>query len=149
MTKTERRRFKRAVRGLDSDRDGVADVLEPSLGANRCDADSDDDGLDDNSDGDEDRSDGGTDGGGSDDGVEVETRGLIQSFNDPDLVVGSTRLQITTTTVFFRGLTSKADLLPGVCVEAEGRRVGSTSLVDKIKKHRGPACGNDGGGDDD
>jgi hypothetical protein len=147
MTEAERIKLKRVTRGLDSDGDGLADVLEPSLGANRCDADSDDDGLDDDNDVGEDDSD--SDDDGVPDGTEVETKGLVQSFNDPELVVGSTKLQITSTTVFFRGLTSKADLTPGVCVEAEGRRVGTVVLVDKIKRHRGPACGNDGGGDDD
>jgi hypothetical protein len=146
MSDAERTKFKRGTRGLDSDGDGLADVLEPVLGANRCDSDSDDDGLDDDDDLDEDSGD--SDDDGVPDGSEVEAKGLIQSFNDPVLVVGTSTLQITVSTVFFRGLASKADLVAGVCVEAEGRRVGGLLLVDKIKRHRGPACGNDGGGDD-
>lgn len=143
LTSSERARLKRTTRGLDSDKDGLPDVLEPSLGAGRCDADSDDDGLDDGDDSDEDNSDGG--GGGIDDGETVETKGVITSFNDPQLVIGTTRLEISPGTIFFRGLSSKADLVQGVCVEAESSRVGTTLVVDKIKKHRGSACG---GGDD-
>jgi len=145
LSETERERLKRNTRGTDSDGDGLADVLEVPLGANRCDADSDDDGLDDNEDSDEDNGD--SDGDGVSDANEVETKGLIRSFNDPLLVVGTTTLKITATTVFFRGLMSKADLQPNTCVEAEGHRVGSDILVQKIKKHTGAECGS--GSDDD
>lgn len=147
MSEADRSKLKRGTRGLDSDGDGLADVLEPVLGANRCDSDSDDDGLDDDNDFDEDRSD--SDGDEAPDGSEMEIKGLVRSFNDPELFIGSTILQITTSTVFFRGLASKAELVPGICVEAEGRRVGSANIVDKIKRHRGPACGSGRGGDDD
>jgi hypothetical protein len=139
LSDLERARLKRSTRGLDSDGDGLADILEPSVGGNRCDADSDDDGVDDDEDSDEDKSD--SDDDGVPDGMEVETKGRIKSFNDPELVVGTTTLKITSSTVFFRGLSSKSDLLAGVCVEAEGRRVGSDILVNKIKKHTGAECG--------
>lgn len=132
LTTAERRLIKRSTRGTDSDGDGLADVLEPSLGANRCDADSDDDGLDDSEDLDEDNGD--SDDDGVSDGDEFEVKGRIVSFTDPVLVIGTTTVKITVNTVFFRGLSSKADLLVNLCVKAEGHRVGADILVDKIKK---------------
>lgn len=146
LTQLERKNLKGATRGVDSDGDGLADVLEGVLGSKRCDADSDDDGVDDNTDIDEDNSD--SDGDGVPDGMEVETKGKIVSFNDPVLVIGTTSLNITSTTVFFRGLTSKADLTAGICVEAEGRRSGGTILVDKIKRQKDSDCGSSSGNDD-
>jgi hypothetical protein len=138
LSNDERRALKRSTRGTDSDGDGVADILEDSLGAKKCDADTDDDGVDDNQDLDEDKAD--SDDDGVPDGMEVETKGRISSFNDPILVIGSTTLKITSSTVFFRGLTSKADLMAGTCVEAEGRRSGGELLVDKIKRQKDSDC---------
>jgi hypothetical protein len=138
LSKDEKRALKRSTRGTDSDGDGVADILEDSLGAKKCDSDTDDDGVDDNNDADEDKAD--SDDDGVPDGMEVEAKGRIVSFNDPVLVIGSTTLNITATTVFFRGLTSKADLMAGTCVEAEGRRSGAEILVDKIKRQKDSEC---------
>jgi hypothetical protein len=146
LSETERAKLKSTTRGVDSDGDGLPDVIEAAIGSNRCDADTDDDGLDDNGDSDERDSDGDDD--GVPDGNEVETKGLIQSFNDPVLVVGSTTLTITASTVFFRGLSSKADLQASTCVEAESHKVGADLLVQKIKKHTGTECGAGSGGDD-
>jgi hypothetical protein len=138
LSQDERKALKRSTRGTDSDGDGVADILENSLGAKKCDADTDDDGVDDNDDIDEDKAD--SDDDGVPDGMEVETKGRISSFNDPVLVVGATTLKITPSTVFFRGLTSKADLIAGTCIEAEGRRSGAEILVDKIKRKKDSGC---------
>jgi hypothetical protein len=138
LSNDERRALKRSTRGTDSDGDGVADILEDSLGAKKCDADTDDDGVDDNDDFDEDKAD--SDDDGVPDGMEVETKGRIASFNDPALVIGSATLKITASTVFFRGLSSKADLIAGTCVEAEGRRAGSEIIVDKIKRQKDSDC---------
>jgi len=131
LTKAERAKLKRSARGLDSDGDGLPDSLEGPLGANRCDADSDDDGIDDSEDSDEDNS--GDDSNDDSDGVEVETKGTISSFNDPVLVVGTTQFQITPQTVFLRGLRSKLDLVPGKCVDVKGLRSGEVVLIDRIK----------------
>jgi hypothetical protein len=146
LSARERDNLKKTTRGLDSDGDGLADTLEPALGSNRCDADSDDDGLDDDQDQNENEKD--SNDNGVPDGSEVETKGRIASFNDPILVIGTTTLKITAATVFFRGLSSKSDLVAGTCVEAEGRRNGSEILVDKIKKKRDSDCGGSGSGDD-
>jgi hypothetical protein len=138
LTAAERANLKRS-RGKDSDGDSVNDVVEGAIGSNRCDADSDDDGLDDSDDSDEDSSD--SDGDGYNDSLEVEAKGRITSFNDPILVVSGKTFEVTSSTVFFRGLSSKADLVSGVCIEAEGHKVGTTVVADKIKRESSMDCG--------
>ncbi len=150
LSESEQEVLKR-TKGNDSDGDGLADAIEVAAGANLCDADSDDDGIDDKDDSNERNGD--SDGDGVSDGNEVETKGRIQSFDDPNLIVGSTTLKITANTIFFRGLSSKSDLQRDTCVEAESHKVGSDLLVQKIKKHTGSECGSgssdDDSGDDD
>ncbi|MFO0416298.1 MAG: DUF5666 domain-containing protein [Pseudomonadota bacterium] len=144
LTPAERAKLK-ASRGKDSDGDTVNDVVEGAIGSNRCDADSDDDGLDDSDDSDEDSSD--SDGDGYGDALEVEAKGKVTSFNDPVLVVAGKTFQVTSSTIFFRGLTSKADLTAGTCIEVEGHKVGAGVVADKIKRENDSGCGS-GSGDD-
>jgi hypothetical protein len=148
LSGTEREKLKSTTKGLDSDGDRVPDLIEGAIGSNRCDADSDDDGVDDNTDPNERNGD--SDDDGVSDGNEVETKGRIQSFRDPILVVGTTTLTITDSTVFFRGLSSKDDLQVNTCVEAESHKIGLALVVQKIKRHTGAECssGGDAGGDD-
>jgi hypothetical protein len=144
LTPAERAKLK-SSRGKDSDGDSVSDVVEGAIGSNRCDADSDDDGLDDSDDRDEDSSD--SDGDGYSDGLEVEAKGQVTSFNDPILVVAGKTFEVTPSTIFFRGLTSKDDLTTGTCIEVEGHKVGDGVVADKIKREKDSGCGS--GSDDD
>jgi hypothetical protein len=146
LSQDEKKSLKSLTRGVDSDGDGLADVLEEAVGSNRCSADSDNDGLDDNEDLDEDNND--SDRDGVPDGMEIKSKGRVVSFNDPILVVDSATLQITATTIFFRGVASKADLVAGLCVEAESHRVDTLILVDKIKRLKDSECRPPGGNDD-
>jgi hypothetical protein len=139
LTAAERSKLKRSTRGLDSDGDGIADVLEPYLGASRCDADSDDDGIDDDDDLDEDGEDNDSD--GTSDGAEAEIKGRIEAFNDPVVTIGSATGQITSATRFYRGLSSKSDLVLGTCVEARGRRDSGAFIIEEIKRERSHDCG--------
>jgi hypothetical protein len=113
LSAASREKLKAALASLggDSDADGVSDIFERARGSNICDSDSDDDGIKDDDDGYE-----------NDDNKqgEVEVRGDVTSFNDPSLVVGGKTFTVTGTTVFRRGVTSKADLQTGTCIKVEG-----------------------------
>ena len=128
LSTTERERLKQALAslGLDSDKDGVSDIFERARGSGVCDADSDDDGIDDDDDGYE-----------NDDGKlgEVEAKGAITSFTDPTLVVAGKTFTVTDTTVFRRGVTSKADLVTGACIKVEGyTNVSNVTVATKVEK---------------
>lgn len=150
LTANEKERLKQQARGDDSDSDGLENRLEKAFGSDLCNEDTDGDGVNDRDDRDEDNYD--SDGDGVPDGLEVEVEGRITSFNAPILTVASTSGQITATTVFYRGLTSQADLIPGLCIEAEGRRDGVTFIIEKVKRKKDSSCGrgsNDDDSDDD
>jgi len=127
----DRTKLKRAFRGRDSDRDGISDIMEGGLGSNRCDSDSDDDGIDDYRDRNErrrtedDSSRGNT-------GLEVEIRGRITSLIDSTLTVGGKTFVLTAGTVFRDPGFSKDDLLVGQCIEIEGRTNGSRIVAEKV-----------------
>jgi len=124
--------LKKSFRGLDSDGDGLADILEAAVKASRCDADSDDDGLDDDEDSDEDNAD--SDGDGHGDANEVEAKGKITSFTDPTLVVGGKTFTVTDSTTFRGTGFDKSDLVAGLCIEVEGHIDGANNIADKIKR---------------
>ncbi len=113
LSVADREKLKTALAslGVDSDADGVSDIFERARGSNICDNDSDDDGVRDDDDGYE-----------NDDNKrgEVEVRGAVTSFEDPSLVVGSKTFTVTATTLFRRGVSSKADLVEGACIKVEG-----------------------------
>jgi hypothetical protein len=124
--------LKAAFKALDSDGDGVSDILEGALKSSRCDADSDDDGIDDDEDSDEDNAD--SDGDGHNDGNEIGAKGKITSFTDPTLVDGGKSFTVTANTTF-RGIGfDKSDLVANLCVEVEGHVEGSANIADKIKR---------------
>jgi hypothetical protein len=132
LTATERAKLKAAFRALDSDGDGVSDILEGAIKSSRCDADSDDDGVDDGDDSDEDNAD--SDGDGHNDGSEVEAKGKVISFTDPILVVGGKSFTVTATTTFRGTGFDKSDLVAGLCIEVEGHTDGASTIADKIKQ---------------
>jgi Domain of unknown function (DUF5666) len=133
----DRIKLKNKFRGRDSDRDGLSDIIEGGLGSNRCDGDSDDDGVDDANDrnelrrnDDDSRSGDDTRRGGT--GLEVEVRGRITSLIDSSLTVGGRTFVLTATTVFRDPGFSKDDLLVGQCIEIEGRTNGSQIVAEKV-----------------
>jgi hypothetical protein len=132
LSATERAKLKRAFKALDSDGDGVSDILEGAIKSSRCDADSDDDGVDDGDDSDEDNAD--SDGDGHNDGNEIGAKGNITSFTDPTLVVGGKTFTLTATTTFRGTGFDKSDLVAGICIEVEGHVEGATNIADKIKR---------------
>jgi len=132
LTAAEKAKLKKAFKGLDSDSDGLADILEAAVKSSRCDADSDDDGLDDDEDSDEDNAD--SDGDGHNDGSEVEAKGKITSFTDPTLVVGGKTFTVTDSTTFRGTGFDKSDLVAGLCIEVEGHIDGANNIADKIKR---------------
>ena len=128
LSTADREKLKQALAslGLDSDKDGVSDIFEKARGSVICDADTDDDGVDDSQDGYE-----------QDDNKmgEVEARGAIVSFTDPTLVVGTKTFTVAATTIFRRGVSSKADLVTGACIKVEGYTDASNvSIATKIEK---------------
>ena len=137
LSAEERRRLKISFRGRDSDRDGISDIVEGGLGSNRCDTDSDDDGIDDSKDRDERRW---TDDGGrpGDDNCqmgncpEIAARGRITSFIDPRLTVSGKTFIITANTVFRDFGLSKEGLIVGQCIEIEGHASGAGIIADKV-----------------
>lgn len=135
LTAAERVRVKAKVVGIDSDGDGVSDILERGLGSNRCDRDSDDDGFDDKSDSNEDTA-------GSDDGLaEFEVKGLVDSISGLLVRVNGADYSLTNTTVF-RGVGfSVDDLGVGVCVELKGLSRSSGKTVTRVKREN--SCGSD------
>jgi hypothetical protein len=138
LSESDRKRLKSAFKSTDSDGDGVSDIIEGALGSNRCDADSDDDGFSDSDDYNEDTP-GADDGSpGSDDSSpgssEFETKGIIASFDDPSLVIGSTTYTITMATEFIGTGFNKDDLRAGMCVEVKGLRSGTERDVTRIKR---------------
>ena len=156
LSKLELKKLKRSVRGKDSDGDGVPDIIEESRpGSNKCDADSDDDGIDDDEDYKEGDSD--SDDDGIIDGNEFEREGTVVSFSDPSLVIGGTTYVLTESTVFRYKLGdfSRADLTSGLCVEVEGYvndEDPASNIVQKIKRKKASSCSgsdDDGDGDDD
>ena len=153
LSKLELQRFKRSVRGTDSDGDGVPDIIEDSRKSNKCDEDSDDDGIDDDEDykeGDDD-----SDDDGIVDGREFEREGAVQSFSDPSVVIGGTTYILTEATQFLYkfGEFTRADLTTGLCVEVEGYvndESPSSNIVQKIKRKKDSSCsGSDDDDDDD
>jgi len=141
LSTADREKLKAALAslGVDTDKDGVSDIFEKARGSNLCDTDSDDDGVDDRDDGYED----------NDDRLgEVEAKGTVTSFADPTLVVGGKTFSITATTVFRRGVSSKADLVAGACIKVEGYTDASNiNVATKVEKY--DRCGGSSGGDDD
>lgn len=132
LSPTERAKLKSAFKALDSDGDGVSDILEGALKSNRCDADSDDDGVDDGDDSDEDNAD--SDGDGHNDGNEIGAKGKITAFTDPTLEVGGKTFTVTANTTF-RGIGfDKSDLVANLCIEVEGHVEGGANVADKIKR---------------
>lgn len=140
LSVADREKLKRALASLggDSDSDGVSDLFERARGSNVCDADSDDDGIDDRNDGYE--KDGNKQG-------EVEIRGAVVSFEDPTLVVGDKTFVITDSTIFRRGISSKAGLTAGACVKVEAYVDASSANIAK-KIEASDRCGGSRGGDD-
>ena len=129
LNPSERIRIKSNKVGVDSDSDGVSDIVEGAIGSNRCDSDSDDDGFDDKSDSKEDSP-------GSDDGLaEFEVKGLIQSFSDPVLQVNGATYTIADLTQFLGNGFSKEGLQVGVCVEVKGLKRESGNTVTRIKRN--------------
>lgn len=140
LTPAQKAQLKRALRGTDSDGDGIPNFFEDSVGSNSCDTDSDNDGVDDDDDNYEDDSDGDND--GHQDGDEVEKRGEISGFNDPSFMVGGQAFLLSSSTRFKRGI-RRTDLEDGVCVKVQGHKEGSDVIADEIERCRG------GGGSDD
>jgi hypothetical protein len=138
LSEADRKRLKAAFKSTDSDADGVSDIIEGAIGSNRCDADSDDDGFSDSDDYNEDTPGTDDDSPGSDDSnpgsSEFETKGIIASFNDPSLVIGSTTYTLTAATVFIGSGFTKEDLRAGMCIEVKGLRSGSDRDVTRIKR---------------
>ena len=156
LSEAELKKLKRSVRGKDSDGDGVPDIIEDSRpGSNKCDADSDDDGIDDDEDYKEGDSD--SDDDGIIDGNEFEREGRVASFSDPVLVIGGTTYQLTDSTIFRYkfGDFGRGDITAGLCVEVEGYindEDPSSNIVQKVKRKKDSSCTNDGdddGNDDD
>jgi hypothetical protein len=133
----DRVKLKTSFRGRDSDHDGISDIIEGGLGSNRCDTDSDDDGIDDSSDRNENRrrDDGrrsGDDGTRTGSGLEVEVRGRVTSFTDPEVTVGGRIFTLTANTVFRDPGFSRQDMVVGQCIEIEGRSNGSQIIAEKV-----------------
>jgi hypothetical protein len=133
LSAADREKLKAALAKIDddSDGDGSSDLYEFARGSSRCDADSDDDGIDDGEDQYEDSRDG--DGDGHDDTNEVKAKGRIVSFADPTLVVADKTFNVTPQTTFRGRNFSKASLVAGTCVEAEGHLEGGIAVADKIE----------------
>jgi hypothetical protein len=138
LSETDKKRLKSAFKSTDSDGDGVSDIIEGAIGSNRCDADSDDDGFSDSDDYNEDTPGADDDSPGSDDNnpgtSEFEAKGIIASFDDPSLVIGSTTYTITMATEFIGAGFTKDDLRAGMCVEVKGLRSGADRDVTRIKR---------------
>jgi hypothetical protein len=133
----DRTKLKNNFRGRDSDRDGISDIIEGGLGSNRCDSDSDDDGIGDSSDRNEQRrtdddSRSGGDNSRGDSGLEIEVRGRITSLIDSNVTVRGRTFTLTAATVFRDLGFSKEDLLVGQCIEIEGRTNGSQIVAEKV-----------------
>lgn len=135
LSATERAKLKAAIKGLDSDGDGVSDIVERGLGSSRCDADTDDDGLPDGEDSNEENPD--SDGDGHNDGSEVGAKGNVTSFADPTLVVDGKTFTVTDSTTFRGSGFDKSDLTAGLCIEVEGHVEGAGNIADKIKRDDG------------
>ena len=128
LTAAERIRLKSRKVGVDSDADGVSDIVEGALGSNRCDSDSDDDGFGDKSDSNEDSP-------GSDDGLaEFEVKGLIDSFSDPVLQLKGATYTLSDSAQFVGIGFTKEDLQAGACVELKGLQRESGNTVTRIKQ---------------
>ena len=128
LSAAERVRLKSRRIGLDSDLDGVSDIVEGAIGSNRCDSDSDDDGFDDKSDSNEDSP-------GSDDGLaEFEVKGLIDSFSDPVLQLKGATYTLSDSAQFVGIGFTKEDLQAGACVELKGLQRESGNTVTRIKQ---------------
>jgi hypothetical protein len=148
LSVNERKSLKRALkRGTDSDGDGVNDIVEGAIGSNRCDADSDDDGYDDSEDGAENDDsssgdDSSDDNGDSGDGSssEVEVKGRITSFDDPNLVVRGKTFIVNQSTVFRGSNFNKGDLETELCVEVKGRKSGDALIAVRIKRESPNEC---------
>jgi len=137
----DRLRLKTSFRGRDSDQDGISDIMEGALGSSRCDSDSDDDGIGDSTDRNErNRSDDQSSSGGNsrDDSsrpgsrFEIEARGRITSFVDPEVTVGGKTFIISAETFFRDPGFSKEDLVVGLCIEIEGHTHGSVIVAEKV-----------------
>ena len=139
LSVADREKLKTALAslGVDSDADGVSDIFERARGSNICDNDSDDDGVRDD------------DGYEHDDNKrgEVEVRGAVTSFEDPSLVVGGKTFTVTATTLFRRGVLSKADLVEGACIKVEGF-IDASNLNIARKIEASTRCAGSGGSDD-
>lgn len=123
----DRRALKVKRIGTDSDRDGVSDIFEGAIGSNRCDNDSDDDGVEDGSDSREDEF-------GKDDGEsEFEVKGLITSFSDSSIGIGEASYLITKETRFGGRGFSEEDIEPGVCVQVKGLSTQGENRVQKVE----------------
>jgi hypothetical protein len=129
LNQSERIRIKSRRAGVDSDSDGVSDIVEGALGSNRCDSDSDDDGFDDKSDSNEDSP-------GSDDGLdEFEVKGFIESYSDPVLKVNGATYTVSASAQFVGVGFSREDLLQaGACVELKGLKRESGNTVTRLKQ---------------
>jgi hypothetical protein len=128
LNQSERIRIKSRRAGVDSDSDGVSDIVEGALGSNRCDSDSDDDGFDDKSDSNEDSP-------GSDDGLaEFEVKGFIESFSDPVLKVNGATYTVSASAQFVGVGFSREDLQAGACVELKGLKRESGNTVTRLKQ---------------
>jgi hypothetical protein len=128
LNPSERIRVKAKKVGVDSDSDGVSDIVEGAIGSNRCDSDSDDDGFDDKSDSNEDSP-------GSDDGLaEFEVKGFIESFSDPVIQVNGATYTVSSSAQFVGVGFSKEDLQAGACVELKGLKRESGNTVTRLKQ---------------
>ncbi len=133
----DRLRLKTSFRGRDSDQDGISDIIEGALGSSRCDFDSDNDGIDDSRDRNErnpsdDQGNSGDDNSRTGSRLEIETRGRITSFVDPEVTVGGKTFIISAETFFRDPGFSKADLVVGLCIEIEGHTNGSVIVAEKV-----------------
>ena len=124
LTRKERLQLKKQLSGstkygANSDDDALPDIYEDAIGSNLCSDDSDGDGREDDSDNDE---------------GELELKGLVVSFEAPNLVVAGKNFTVTDSTSF-RGVGfDAADLVVGACVEVKGRMSTGTLKAVRIKQ---------------
>jgi hypothetical protein len=150
LSSSERAKLKAALaRGTDSDADGLTDILEGAIGTNRCDADSDDDGVDDSDDGaendgsssgDDDSSGGSNPGDDSNPPGEIEVKGTISSFDGSVLRVKGESFVVNSDTIFRGQGFGKDDLEAGLCVEVKGRRTADTVIAIRIQRESAGEC---------
>lgn len=126
LSPAERQRLADSLRGAeDSDGDGTPDIIENADGSSdACRYDSDGDGI-------SDREDARTDDHNYNDpsGVKVEAKGPVTSFSINVLIVSGQSFVVNAETAFKGRNFSSASLVPGACVEVEGRRTDATTVV--------------------